>query len=686
MTLSRNWAILAAVANLAFAAIVIAIWYLAYWRFSAPVVLQDELMFSYLATVEPSLSPYSNTIFSAIYATTVTCGDGFLVCGRALNLYIWLTIAAVVSLIILRTKSIPVAILGLWVSTSVMSFFAISFLPEILYYSLAILALLSLIAAFESGKENWPYATASGLLFGFAMLVKPHAAFVLGIAVVILTILVAIGRERTGRRIIQVLYVGASAILTRVVIEIVTSDRNPMDFFAGYLGGGDPAPSFLYPLPIKEPETRETGAEVISNVLEASLIHYLLAGLLLYLPPLVLGLVLTYRTRTNVSFVILGLLVFSTTAFGMLLISYIFGAYISPGDDHSDRLLLRYSEFLVPMSWLFLVASLAQLRTPIRNLWALGTIPLWAGAVGIFMGGLNGVAFSTTDSLLLFSLSGSAITFVFFIIGATGAMLRASFHGEVLFTGSITMFTIALTVSSYGQIHNQSEYFVSEKTRWAPISSALDGLDDEEILFIGSKRATIASILLDAGKLEAKYGLMNGYSEIPSEWLEEHSFVVVSSEIYPPRDSREVISTEDGSVTVYELRSEDGILQDLFTESRSVSDFSDIGVVTDWGYWADGTESTITFREPVQAGDQLTLELIRHQLTVDEELIITVGSQPPIPVSLPVAGRLYEVELKAGVEDFDSLAIFYGDSVRIGYVEGMEDYSFGVGRIQKNTG
>ena len=681
MLLSKKWASILAAGNFIMATLLTLIWHNLFWKFSSPVVLQDELLFSYLAIVEPNLSPYSNSVFSAIFSTTSICNTDFLECGRALNSVFWLVFVGLISYIILMTRSVPVVIFGFWVSTSIISFFSVSFLPEIMYYSLVSTALVLLVVGLTLERRQLMALTVSGVVFGLAMLTKPHAVFIIFFAVLAIAFMLIVTKDVGWKTISLSLLSPAVAVMTRVIIELIFSSRNPLDFFGRYLGYGDSLPSFTDPFPIKKPGEGQAQIVTVESALIESFVPYFVVALIFYLPPLIIGIALAIRRSKELEREHVALIIFSAAATGMLLVSFLFGGLVSPGDDHSDRLLLRYSEFLLPLTWLFLIATMAKEKAARSRTGLLGLIPFLTGALGVIFGGLESVTLSTTDSLILFSLSGSAIWFFLFLIGGTGTLLQASVSNRVVLTSSVSVLSIALLITSYSEIVRQSDFFVGEADNWAPIFDATQNLEANEIVFVGSKRATVASLLLSSGKLNSKYGLVNGYSELPRDWIEEYKYAVISSEIYPPRDSREIANSTDKSVTLYELRSESGIYNDLFLESSKVEKFTSIGIVTDWGYWVDGPESTISLKSAIPNGESISLQLIRHQLTRQEDLQIVLDSGEAIPINLPVAGRLYEAELTAGADGISSITISYKDSVKIGYVEGMEDYSFGVGKI-----
>lgn len=671
-----------AIGNLTFAIFMTAMWFTRFWSASAPIVLQDELLFSYMAVVDPSINAFSNTIFSGLFSLAGNCGTDFLTCGRGINSILWVAFAAAISFIIYSSRSLPVGIFGLWVSTSVISFFVATFLPEVLYYCLVSIALIILAYGLGSRKNQLTIYLIVGVFFGLALLSKPHSFFILVIAVTAVLLIQFVNKVRLKQAVIGPLIVLASALVLRVVIAFLSGDANPLALFNGYLGQGDELPSFVDPFPIARPEVESSPESLFGAALLATALSYAVVAAFLFAPPLVAGIYFLLKDEEKENPGLPGLVIVSSAAFGMLVVSYLFGAYAtSLGDDHTDRILLRYSEFLVPIAWLFLVFTISKLSNTSKTLWIISSVPFVFGALALVSGGLRGAILQSTDSQLLFSLSGWAGWYWMLVIGGVGLFAATKWAGPALLTSTVTLFAVAFAATSVLQIEEQSQFHLEESEIRSSILEAVDGIDGEDLIFVGSKRAEVAALLLQSGKFNAKYALVNGYSQIPASWISKYQVAVISTEIYPPGDSKAIESTEDGKISVYELRAEDGAIEDvLMSASPSVASFSDIGIITDWGYWVDGQSTTIVFDTGVKSGQSVIIEVIRHQSTDIEEMAIRIDDQE-LGISLPSGGTIYEIELTAGETGISSLSIAYEDSVRIDFTEGMNNFSFGLGRV-----
>ena len=670
---------------------VLLLWFNLYWRDSAPVVLIDELLFSYVAVVDPSLSPYSNSVFSFIYSSASLCGADFLVCGRGINLIFWSMIVLMVSAGIYWTKNLAVAIFAFFVSTSSVSFFIVSFLPEVTYYFFVILALTLLAIAWSSAQRHLLLLVASGVVFGLAMLVKPHSLFVLVIAMAAQLIVGLLRKNDLRRLSIGLGVLSLVPLATRVLIEVFRGSNNPFALFGNYLGGsGDELPAFQDDLPIATPpDVVPTGSELFSSsALISGVVPYLSAALFLYLPPLIFILQREWRRR-NTTVVSAPTLeeslvwLFSLASTGMLVMGYLFGAYVTAnGDDHSTRVLLRYSEYLVPFTWVAVIMLVARENSPSLSRRALvapvGSVVL--GAMFVAFGGMSGITLSTTDSLLLYSTSTWAGWFFAIVIGLSSVFVAANGASPKFLVVASSIATVGLVISSYSLINQQSSFHRAEADGWNMFLEELGGeVADEDVIFIASSRPSAVSPMLMGGKFESAYALVNGYSSIPGEWLSNYEYAYVNSEIYPPKSSSEIATY--GNSTLYKLNSSPSLEEDIFRSSPMVSRFSNIGVVTPWGYWVDGTTSTIDFREMIPAGKTISIQIIRHQLTELTDISLTVNDETPIVIDVPAAGTIFEIDLLVGENGATSLELSYQDSFEVGYVEGMSTYSFGIGKV-----
>jgi hypothetical protein len=178
-------------------------------------------------------------------------------------------------------------------------------------------------------------------------------------------------------------------VVAKFGLGIVFAGTEGLKLFGGY---GSPVDALTSVVGNTAPKVAEaqgieaTGLELFLNVASGHLIMHLAAVLMIAGLPLLLSL----RVMVSVSkkpepvgpvsslFVLVGLI-----AFSIITVVALFEAYVTVGgDDHSDRLILRYYEFLIPQ---FIVMGLLLPRfTDSKLLWRIAQGSLVVGAALFF--------------------------------------------------------------------------------------------------------------------------------------------------------------------------------------------------------------------------------------------------------------------------------------------------------------
>jgi phosphoglycerol transferase len=235
------------------------------------------------------------------------------------------------------------------------------FMPEIMYF--AAMTAVVWVALWVSDKDKWWLWSLVGASLGIAALVKPHAIFMLP-AVAIFAAVVSYKKAPPG--LISGFKSGASAILGFVVLKFglgfLFAGVEGFKLFGGY---GSPIDALTSAATNQEPSvalaegSTATGLELLVTVSVGHLLMHLAAVLLIAGLPLLLSLRVMLAVvkkpepigPVSSLFVLVGLITFS-----MIAVVAVFEAYVTAGgDDHSDRLILRYYEFLIPQ---FLIMGL----------------------------------------------------------------------------------------------------------------------------------------------------------------------------------------------------------------------------------------------------------------------------------------------------------------------------------------
>lgn len=328
-----------------------------------PSIMGDEYVYTSQAKHLPFAEQfYSNYVFSWIMSATNFCGTDFYPCTKSINSVSFILAIVFSFLIAIRLLSFRWSVfVASVVALSPMAIPVSYFMPEIMYF--AAMTAVVWVALWVSDKDKWWLWSLVGASLGIAALVKPHAIFMLP-AVAIFAAVVSYKKAPPG--LISGFKSGASAILGFVVLKFglgfLFAGVEGFKLFGGY---GSPIDALTSAATNQEPSvalaegSTATGLELLVTVSVGHLLMHLAAVLLIAGLPLLLSLRVMLAVvkkpepigPVSSLFVLVGLITFS-----MIAVVAVFEAYVTAGgDDHSDRLILRYYEFLIPQ---FLIMGL----------------------------------------------------------------------------------------------------------------------------------------------------------------------------------------------------------------------------------------------------------------------------------------------------------------------------------------
>lgn len=341
---------------------VLALWSISRVWTVLPSIMQDEYIYTSQAKNLPFAEQfYSNYLFSAVMGITNYCGTEFYSCTKTINSFFFLGTVLFTLLIAIRFLTFRWSVFA--ASVTALSPIAVPvsyFMPETMYFSMMTLTIwLTLVV---SKKENWLFWVVSGLSLGATALVKPHAVFMLP-AFVFFAFLFAYKKSGSGwiRGLQASAAVATGFLATKFGLGFAFAGTEGLKLFGGY---GSPVGALSGAVAAEEVSVgvegvARSGLEVLISVASMHLLVHASAMLLLAGVPLFLSLRVSYsvaKTRQPIGdvsslFVLIALLTVS-----MIVVVALFEAYVTAsGDDHSDRLILRYYEFLIPQ---FIVMSL----------------------------------------------------------------------------------------------------------------------------------------------------------------------------------------------------------------------------------------------------------------------------------------------------------------------------------------
>lgn len=320
-----------------------------------PSIMQDEYIYTSQAKHLPFAEQiYSNYIFSWIMGLTNYCGTDFYVCTKSINSIFFFGTVLFTFLIALRFLSFRWSVFV--ASVTALSPIAVPvsyFMPETMYFSMMTLTIwLTLLV---SQKKSWLLWSISGLSLGATALVKPHAIFMLP-AFIVFAFIFAYkkldGSFLAGLR--AGVSVGVGFLITKLGLGFVFAGTEGLKFFGGY---GSPVGALTGAAAAEEvtiggESVARSGLEVLVTVASTHLLAHASAMLLLSGIPLILSLRVSYsvlKTKQPIGEVSSLFVLVALITVSMVGVVALFEAYVTAsGDDHSDRLILRYYEFLIP--------------------------------------------------------------------------------------------------------------------------------------------------------------------------------------------------------------------------------------------------------------------------------------------------------------------------------------------------
>ena len=344
---------------------VLALWSISRVWTVLPSIMQDEYIYTSQAKNLPFAEQfYSNYLFSLVMGITNQCGTEFYTCTKSINSFFFLSTVILTLLIALRFLSFRWSVFA--ASVTALSPVAIPvsyFMPEAMYFAMMTLTIwLTLVVSKRHQLWLW---ILPGLVLGGTALVKPHAIFMLPAFTVFAFIFVY---KKFSSGWIKAVIASASLVsgfmVSKLGLGFAFAGTAGLKFFGGY---GSPvgaiAGAVSKPAPTLAPDSTPgadpsavpeaaTGLEIFVEVATTHLLAHTAVLLLLAGIPLILSLRIGYsviKTKQPAGelssfFILIGLITIS-----MIGVVSLFEAYVTAsGDDHSDRLILRYYEFLIP--------------------------------------------------------------------------------------------------------------------------------------------------------------------------------------------------------------------------------------------------------------------------------------------------------------------------------------------------
>ena len=510
-----------------------------YWRLlpTLPTVMQDELIYMVQSRhTDPADASFPNYLFSWLYSSSLYVGVDFYWYVKLLNFVFLVGFGSIIFLLSRQT-------FGLWVSIIVSlaavagpaSLYGSIFMPEAMYFFFASLSFY-LVLKVPAGpiKSSWSWLLVAALSMALTSLVKPHALFLTaGFALFFLFASKWRTARFTDRFLAFVTFLGAT-IAAKLIGGLILAGPSGVTLFGGYgsiesifqrvftaLGlagsGASSGASAEESRGIQPPES------ILELTVQQFGLHFLAVGFLLAPAWYVF-----FSTKFAVKSSMAELALFSLGT--MMIVISAFGAYVtSTGDDHTDRVLLRYYEFLIPIVYLGAFQVLKQ-KHPEGILKYLFFGVFLLSAVLISANGIAGTEPLLSDSSYLLGIfdnldmrwlySAALVATFLFILGTPVKLAQ------------YTAVTMSLATMFAGISAQQNQLDLNSQ----PIGSdfagqyvrdELKGVPGDEIFVLGSDKQLVEASIFWMDRPGVKYELYQPGTILPESIIPEGKSVIV---------------------------------------------------------------------------------------------------------------------------------------------------------------
>jgi phosphoglycerol transferase len=526
---------------LIFVPFVLALWSISRVWTVLPSIMQDEYIYTSQARNLPFVEQfYSNYLFSLVMGLTNYCGDDFYACTKTINSVFFMGTVLISLLIALRFLTFRWSVFVASVTALSPIALPISyFMPETMYFFMMTLTIwLTLVV---SKRESWVFWIVSGLSLGATALVKPHAVFMLP-AFVIFAFIFAF--KKSNSNWLNAIRAGAAVVLGFVVTKFglgfALAGTEGLKLFGGYgtpvgaLTGAAAAEDVV----LGTEGVARSGLEVLLTVASTHLLAHAAIMLLLAGLPLILSLRVSYsvvKTKQPIGEVSSLFVLVALITVSMIGVVALFEGFVSAiGDDHSNRLILRYYEFVIPQ---FIIMGLLLPRfTDSKRLFRIiqGSIVVAASMVfTIYYPPVFDKQFADSSSLPGMGDSQSFFVFVgIFVSCAVIFWIVNPERGNLVFGRFIIpiVLIVALVMSQNKliEINGTPAYF--DQAGWDS-RTYLEDVPGERIMVIGQTRTEVFTVKFWIDDAHIKDLLVLEGSVIPAENVSESDYVVTLGNI-----------------------------------------------------------------------------------------------------------------------------------------------------------
>jgi len=610
------------------------------------IVLGDELIFArQIALVDPTLASYSNQFYTWLYSgwdglfhdvvLSATLLNGAFAIGTNLVIFAialkllkpWASVAAVGA----------VAGSTIWISAAYV-------MPEAPYVFLTILAFAIFLRLYSRGFKGFVGPVAFALAFSLATLTKPHA-WALLLAVVLAALVPRSSEPRPWKPVANLILL---TLGVRFFIGLAIGGLGSLNLLGRYAFAIFPEYIFSPASPklslVESKAASPLGLEVLSaNLLPYIATYVILFGFLWWgaLPKSGYGKIFFSLSRSYSIILTTGALLFSL--------------YISvSGDDHSQRILARYFEFLFLFSLVgvFYFAS----TNGASNFKRVFTVAIAQMVSVLYISQVSGLSFTSADSLIVSYLTGYDFAFIFWIALIAGLTVSSSTFSQVAKSTMVLVLVLfwgVIQVFSWSNFDAQRVRSDSALQDLTSVESQCNQFPHEKIFFVSDTGLLAGRAQLNLGYLESAYTaipenaglseefkLPDGYS--CAIFLGEYAFAPALNPFYLEPDLAAIRPSEE--------------FQGPRPWDTDRYEVMQKGLMTSWGFWADGGRLEIIFKEEIKAGDEVTFEVALGEGAASPEIEVELAGKLST-INLEEIGFIYRITIVVPSDGARSLTI-----------------------------
>lgn len=496
-----------------------------------PTIMKDEYLYSMMSRKRDiAESGLGNFLYLRLFGETSACGVEFYSCVRVANfffLFLFLVCLYLLARMILSRSLSFMAVCATGLGP--IALYASVFMPDIMFFSLVCAAFLFLIKFAEIKDYGRPPIYLAGLFLAMSTLVKPQGVFVLAAAGIYIFVTMRGENPRAPVAFYGSVGFTAGVLLLKLGIGFSLAGMSGLTLF------GDRYSSILLNALQVIDESPGLSSTTISSatpiegpvslvVLEHFFLSFALISILL-LPYVGRLSGLSDTARSLWRLIALTLIV-------MLPVSALFAGYATAtGDDHSDRILLRYFEFLIPIAMVLAMSTIRSSAKSSRVTLLVILVSHFLSVILVLL--IRERTWVMADSAYMFALTSSGLAIAVWV-----AVICLSFYmalsrerkAQSVMAGALTIaVTLIGQLGVSHQVERNSVPLGSDNAGLYLRDNLPSGLEGSDVLFLGSNSQLLEGAMFLADLDDASEIVYESGSIVPNEAIGREFKVVVQT-------------------------------------------------------------------------------------------------------------------------------------------------------------